>query len=255
MGSHLLIMQPFIPFLLVSFAYCASLYQIRTPSPSLIDSRVLMIDLDNTLYPRDPLHPNSRRMAAQYLMDKFGYSLEKALDLLAHYRMKYDGMAIHGLVRELGVNAADFENYLFKNSDLAWKLKADLKLREMLDKINSRRYVLTNSGIDHALMVLDALGITQSFHGIIYIDYNQPNFTTKPSPQVYQSAMMLVNVRNPQSIDYLDDDPKFAMAGKKIGWNAWLLDTRRDSRLCPDSNLPCIHSIYDLPTALPMLFV
>lgn len=229
-------------------------YRIADVPPNLINSPVTFTDLDGTLYPSDPRRINNRQLAVQFLMEKKGYDVVMARRLLSAYRSRYDGMPVLGLVKEQGLNALEYERYIHARSNLPSILRPDLRLSTMLGRLRTQRYVLTNSGLEHAISALNALGILNRYHGIVYVDYSRRNILTKPNIQVYREAMRLVNARDPRQVYFVDDQRKYLMEPRQLGWNTLLLDTERRAMMASGQVLPSIRSIYDLPVAWPNLF-
>lgn len=229
-------------------------YRIRAVPAALSRRPVMFFDLDNTLYPRDPLKFNSRRLAVQFLMEKKGFDAVRAEKIMTAYRERYNGMPVLGLVKEQGLSALEYERYIHTRSNLPWLLRPDRRLHKMLGSMNAQRFVLTNAGLDHTVSALTSLGILHQFHGIVYVDYSSKTILTKPNIQVYKEAMRIVKVRDPRQVYFIDDEIKYTRGARKLGWNTLWLDTVHRNRFCPDPNFPCIKSIYDLPRTWPNLF-
>lgn len=229
-------------------------YRIADVPPDLVNSPVTFTDLDGTLYPSDPGRINNRQLAIQFLMDKKGYDAVMARRLLSAYRTRYHGMPVLGLVKEQGLNALEYERYIHARSNLASILRPDLRLSRMLGRLRTQRYVLTNSGLEHAISALNALGILNRYHGIVYVDYSRKTILTKPNLQVYREAMRLVKVNDPRRVYFVDDQSRYLLEPRQLGWNTLLLDSERRALMASGNTLPSIRSIYDLPAAWPNLF-
>lgn len=241
--------------ILASTISASAYYQIRTLGPDELNRPVMMFDLDNTLYRRDSVELNSRALGIQFLQEKRGLASLEAERLMNLYRERYNGIPTLGLVKELGLDGAEYEKYIFERSNLDRQLRPDPRLDALLKSMQARLYVLTNAGLDHAMTALKSIGILDRFNGIIYVDYGKSLILPKPEPQIYLEAMKFVQVSDPAKIYFLDDQLTYARTAKALGWNAVVLDTDLKSRTCPDPSLPCIRSIYELPRAIPTLFI
>lgn len=238
---------------LIAIVHAAAFYEIRPRATWDLRQPVMMFDLDNTLYSYSDYDLNNRRLSVQYLHERRGMEALAAERLLNSYRLKYDGVAARGIAQDLGLDASDYERYVDARSNIPRMVRPDPRLNAMLGNMKARLYVLTNSGLEHALMVLKARGILHHFHGIIYIDYGKRLFTTKPDAQVYRDAMRFSMADRPSNVFFLDDNLPYARGAKDVGWNAYYLDAMGRSRV-PNFNFPSMRSIYDLPRAIPALF-
>lgn len=247
---------------LLSFALsvtvcCAlRLHQIQPVPGELQNGQAMLFDLDNTLYTLGHLRRSKqllkKKLGKQYLIEKTDFSERATSRLLTDYRVRYNKMAVLGIVKELGLDGAEFEEYVDTRADLEFVIGADPELGKFLPTVLAPRYVMTNSGLKHALTVLEALGVTNQLHGILYVDYRAPKIYTKPDPQVYREAQKLLGIDDPKKINFVDDTLVYVEGAKDEGWNAVLLDPKNET--CAVQELPCIKSLYDLPAVFPHLF-
>lgn len=238
---------------IISFIQAAAFYEMQPRSTWDLRQPAMMFDLDNTLYRYSDYDINSRMMSIQYLRERRGMSAMEAQRLLTLYNQKYDGVVARGLAQELGLDPLDYERYLSARSNIPQIVRPDPRLAAMLGRMKARRYVLTNSGLDHALMALKALGVQDKFHGIVYVDYGRRLFTAKPDAQIYREAMRFAAVSRPSDAYFLDDRLSYARSARALGWNAYYLSPDGRS-LNPSLNFPGMRSIYDLPNVIPGLF-
>ncbi|KAF8663367.1 hypothetical protein AX16_000943 [Volvariella volvacea WC 439] len=92
------------------------------------------------------------------------------------------------------------------------------KLFEDIDRSRARVWALTNAYKPHAERVLRILGLQGLVDGLVYCDYNIPNFSCKPEPAYYQAALEQAGVPNPAKCYFVDDSLKNVKAAIAQGW-------------------------------------
>lgn len=245
-----------LPRLLLGLSSVAafSLHEIRPLSAADRTKPALLFDLDNTLYATAAAKSNFRPLTIKYIQSVSALNEAEAKKLFMEYRREYDAVVVRGLIEKLGVTGADFEKYIDDNSNLAETLAADPKLQRLLDDAQARRYVLTNSGLNHATQVLKRLGIYNSFHGILYIDYSLPRFAAKPAMQAYLDAMALIKEADPWKVAFVDDISPYVLGAHRVGWTAIHLDRTAPEGVQVRSGIITIRRLEDLRDALPAIF-
>jgi putative hydrolase of the HAD superfamily len=164
--------------------------------------KLILFDLDETLYPRSAaLMQQISQRITQYMVEKAGVSAEQANELRAHFRGTY-GTALRGLMEE--GHPIDVEDYC-----------------EMLLGIPLRRAVLTNSNIEHAERILRHMNIYDCFERVI--DIRALGFKNKPDPLAYTLAMKLLDVL-PEEVIFVEDTPVNTRAAKAIGMTTILIE-------------------------------
>lgn len=92
------------------------------------------------------------------------------------------------------------------------------KLLEDLDRTKVRVWALTNAYINHANRVLNILNIRDQIEGLVFCDYERPNFTCKPEADFYRNAMMQANISDPSKCLFVDDSEQNVIGAKELGW-------------------------------------
>lgn len=92
----------------------------------------MLFDLDNTLYTMGHLGKSKmllgKKLGKQYLTQKTYFSERATSRLLSEYRVRYKKMAVVGVVEELGLDGAEFEDYVDSRADLEFVISADPEL-------------------------------------------------------------------------------------------------------------------------------
>jgi len=81
-------------------------------------------------------------------------------------------------------------------------------------------WALTNAYFPHARRVLRILSLEDQIDGLVYCNYQQPNFLCKPEPEFYHLALKQANISDPSKCFFVDDSRKNVDAAKGLGWGA-----------------------------------
>ncbi|CAL0320434.1 unnamed protein product [Lupinus luteus] len=187
-------------------------------------SYVITIDLDDTLYPGSiGIRECVKKNIEIFLVEKCGFSESKAATLRVELFKTY-GSTLAGL-RAHGYDVTHQDYHAFVHGSLPYQqlIKPDTNLRNLLSTITQRKIIFTNSDRDHAVRVLDCLGIKQCFDQIICFETMNPNISNnfpvllKPSLHAFKLALHAANVLDPRRTLFLDDSPANIAAAKQTG--------------------------------------
>ena len=207
----------------------------------------LFIDLDDTLYPpSNGVWAAIRERMNQYMLDRLGLPQDKIAAMRKLYFETY-GTTLRGLQIHHQVDADEFLAYVH-DLPIAKMVQPDPLLREFLSGLKRKKYIFTNADAAHAGRVLDALGVTGCFDGII--DIRALNFYCKPEPEAYQIAMRLAGEREPGRCIYLDDAPRNLAPAHDLGMYTILVG-REDH---DPSAYRSLRRPHDLSQAMPELW-
>jgi putative hydrolase of the HAD superfamily/pyrimidine and pyridine-specific 5'-nucleotidase len=146
----------------------------------------------------------------------------RAGDAYALYK-KY-GTCLKGLMEEKYLDTQEhLDEFLHFAHDIPLEIERDEKLRAMLLKIKTPKWVFTASVKAHAQRCLEKLGIDDLFEGII--DVRAVGWETKHSPRAYEAAMRIAGVEDPQACLFLDDSVSNMRAAREVGWTNVLVGT------------------------------
>jgi putative hydrolase of the HAD superfamily/pyrimidine and pyridine-specific 5'-nucleotidase len=127
--------------------------------------------------------------------------------------------------------------------ELVAHIKPDARLRAMLLKIKTPKWVFTASVEHHARRCLELLGIDDLFEGII--DVRAVGFETKHSPVAYRAAMRIAGVSDPSRCLFLDDSTSNMRTAREVGWVNILVGTH--ARDCGTA-IVCEHADHVIST-------
>ncbi|KAG6704590.1 hypothetical protein I3843_07G135000 [Carya illinoinensis] len=187
----------------------------------------LIFDLDDTLYSsKIGLAEALRKNIDDYLVEKCGFPESKASNLRYELFKTY-GSSLVGL-RVLGYDIDADDYHGFVHGRLPYDLiKPDSQLRNLVCNITQRKIIFTNSDRNHAVKVLDRLGLKDCFEQIICFETMNPNLSKstrpdefpvllKPSMDAMKIALDVADV-DPRRTLFLDDNVCNVAAGKDLG--------------------------------------
>lgn len=235
------------------------------------DLPVLFLDMDNTLYSKSLGLSNQMKERIGMYFERFlGIPQEESVALGEKYFLDY-GLAIRGLIKHFKIDPVEYDRFVDGGLDLDELIKPDLELKKMLKQCKARCWVFTNAGLYHAERVLRLLDIYEKFEGILYCDYRENNFPSKPERLAYERAMLVTQIENSQkqSVYFADDSVTNVASSLAVGWEAVLIDEPMDVNLemainkrdndhdldVPDIKIQKrIRYIHELPKVFPELF-
>lgn len=207
-------------------------------SSSPFDS--ILFDLDDTLYlSKLGFGEATKRNIDDFLVEKCGFPANKASSLRAELFKKY-GSSLAGL-RALGYDIDADDYHSFVHGRLPYDLiKPDAQLRNLLRSINQRKIIFTNSDKNHAIKVLDRLGIRDCFEQIICFETMNPNLSkaSRPDeiPVVLKPSLEAINIAidaaevDPRHTLFFDDNVRNIAAGKAVGLRTVLVGKTTKSK-------------------------
>ncbi|MEK8049950.1 pyrimidine 5'-nucleotidase [Ideonella sp. DXS22W] len=159
--------------------------------------RVWLFDLDNTLHDAGAwvfkaLHQSMGDFTARALQ----LDAQAAQDLNHHYWHRY-GATLLGLVRHHGVKPLHFLHDTHRLPGLEARVSGHRHDFAALQRLRGRKFILTNAPRHYALRVLDALGITHLFDGVIGIEQMAMFGQLRPKPDARMLRRMAVRLRVP----------------------------------------------------------
>ncbi|XP_059649862.1 suppressor of disruption of TFIIS [Cornus florida] len=200
---------------------CQSFRDSTSPFDSLI------FDLDETLYSsKIGIGAATKLNIDDFLVEKCGFPRTKAMSLRVEL-FKSHGSSLAGL-RALGYDIDADDYHSFVHGRLPYdSIKPDPHLRSLLRTINQRKIIFTNSDRNHALKVLDRLGVRDCFEQLICFETLNPNLSKssrpdefpvvlKPSLEAMKIAVDVAAV-DPRRTLFFDDSVRNVAAGKALG--------------------------------------
>ncbi|HEY3397240.1 MAG TPA: HAD-IA family hydrolase [Armatimonadota bacterium] len=211
------------------------------PNPPL----TLLIDLDRTLYPpRAGLQEAGDHLLTAFVARTVGLTLEEAHKLRRGLWAQY-GTSARGLEVEYGIPQSVVYAHcieLLEPADYVWPRP---QVGEMLASLGCPAWICTNSTELYARRVLAALGLTESFAGLITIE--TMGWQAKPAPEAYAAALAHAGVAAAQAV-FVDDAINNVQGAAAVGIQAVLCHPRPREPWTPH-----LRDILELPACLQAL--
>jgi pyrimidine 5'-nucleotidase len=158
------------------------------------------------------------------------------------------GTTLRGLQIHYDVDPHEYLSFVH-DLPLHQYLQPDPALRHMLLDIPYRRWIFTNSDKAHALRVMDILGISDCFEGIIDVWAMDP--LCKPQQAAYTFALDAVGTPIPSCCALVEDSIRNLVPAHDLGFFTVLVG-QNGLHPAVDRSLDAIHN---LPTAVPEFFM
>lgn len=177
-----------------------------------------IFDLDNTLYPAScRLFDQVQRRMTEFICDRLALSPEAAAELRRTYFREH-GTTLRGLMTVNRIDPHEFLAFVH-DIDLAG-VPPDPALAAALQTLGGRKIVHTNGSARHAERLLDHLGLSASFSGIV--DIVTADFDPKPALAGYRLLLRRHAVAAPTALMIEDIARNLAPAAELGMTTAWL---------------------------------
>lgn len=174
--------------------------QLTAARPDLRHIRAWVFDLDHTLYTLDAEKQSQmEERICLFVQRRFGIAREPAWDLQKRY-LREHGSTLAGLVKHHGVNADTYHDFV--NDIDAMELSENLPLRLALQRLPGRRFLFTNNCGRYGLRVLEILGVSDLFDGML----DAKVFGAEPKPAASAYDALIAEVGETPSCTTLFDD-------------------------------------------------
>ncbi|MBV9828639.1 MAG: pyrimidine 5'-nucleotidase [Alphaproteobacteria bacterium] len=216
-------------------------YTTRREGCPLGEIETWIFDLDNTLYPAscrlfDQVAANMRR----FICERMNVTPEQA-DTLRRQYFRDHGTTLRGLMINDGVDPHEFLSFVHE-IDLAC-VPLDPALGVALTQLNGLKIVHTNGSVRHAERLLDHLGITSAFSGII--DIVAAEFDPKPALPGYNLLLARHGV-DPKRALMVEDIARNLEPAAQLGMTTAWVPTEADWAMADSDRDYINHVVHDL---------
>lgn len=174
----------------------------------------IFFDLDDTLYPASSgLWPIIRDRIGEYMVVRLGIP-ENEMPVIRKKLFEEFGTTLRGLQMTYQVDVPDFLAFVHDVNIKAY-IKPDPVLKTILDKLDTRKFIFTNSDKNHTVRVLKALELENYFDDII--DVVALNPYCKPMKPAFDIALKTAGETNPSTCLMIDDIPRTTRAARDYG--------------------------------------
>jgi putative hydrolase of the HAD superfamily len=207
--------------------------------------KTIIFDLDSTLYGDESgVWQAVRARIESYMGERLSIPLAEIPVLRQEYLEKY-GTTMQGLYRHYEIDRDDFMFYVH-DIPIDTMIAANTALADMLAQLPQIKWILTNSTIAHSRRVLDALGVSDNFAGIL--DSKSLGYRSKPDAAVYPLALEHIG-QDATHVLLIDDQAVNLEPAKRLGAGTVLVGSAPPHPAADHS----IQRIEDLLVAMPSL--
>lgn len=217
----------------------------RLSSPYHRRLEAWIFDLDNTLYPAScSLFPQIDVRMRQFISDRLKIDINDAFRLQKRYYREF-GTTLRGLMLVHGIEPDAFLDYVHTIDCSV--LEPCGRLAAALTRLEGRKVIFTNGSEQHAVNVLDRLGISSHFEAIF--DIRAAGYIPKPDPATYD-LMVRRHALDPRVAAMFEDIPRNLAPAAAIGMTTvWVRqDEHPDAKVVsvlPDEDLSHVHHVTD----------
>jgi putative hydrolase of the HAD superfamily len=159
--------------------------------------RNFVFDLDETLYPPEiPVMKIVSDKINDYMNKFLHFEWQEIANMRNFYKNHY-GTTLYGLMKEFNINADEFLYYVH-NINYKDILKKDNELSDKLAQIKGELFIYTNASRNHAINVLNYLGLIEHFKNIISIE--DTNYIPKPTVSGFRKFIEKTGINCSESI-------------------------------------------------------
>jgi len=188
------------------------------PKGMLHRAETWLFDLDNTLYPAvDNLFVQVSVRIRDFIAEHLEMDKEAAYRLQKEYFHQY-GTSLRGLMVCHDVDPGPYLAYVH-DIDLS-VIAHDPRLDAALARLGGTKLIFTNASTDHAVRVLERLGVARHFDGIF--DICDADYVPKPEPEPYDTVIDRYCLK-PEATVMVDDIARnLAPAAERGITSVWL---------------------------------
>lgn len=174
-----------------------------------------LFDLDDTLYaPATGFSKHMAEVQHQSLAKMLGVDLLGIKTVLTDLVAKHGGAPFTGLYKEKSIDMDAFieEGFVLRHD----MLEPCALTRAMLESMQGRKVIFTNSPKNHANNILKRLGYEHIFEDEYIFDVTRLNFETKPKIEPYQKVLTDLK-EEPQNCLLIEDSLANLKTAKELG--------------------------------------
>ena len=182
---------------------------------------VFVFDLDCALVDTRPLYDQMRVNAANLLVEQTGLTYDEAMEATWDALIQYNGYVREAFYDRYGIDKTLTTHAVYNPETMDMStLSIPDRIFDMLEGMEGKVYLYTNSTSEYAFAMLEALGIEKYFDGIYGTD--SLDYTRKPDPQALQAFMDKTGAKA-ENIWFFEDSIENLKAAKEMGWHTILV--------------------------------
>lgn len=200
--------------------------------------RHLLLDLDNTLYPKQAgLIDHIDQRIDDFLAERLRMEGKAVNALRQSYYRKY-GTTLRGVKENHGIDPLEYIAHAYC-VDVSRFIPADPKLCMVLQGIPWQKTVFSNSPMDYVVRVLEALNIRDLIEHIFDVSFS--GYRGKPDPETYRQVLQALGATGEDCV-MVEDYALNLLPAKELGMITVLIGEEKQ----PDYVDFRLNSIYEL---------
>ena len=207
--------------------------------------RCALFDLDGTVY---PYHSGVMHLVGQRIQEYMSSRLhmdEPTITDLRHRYWEQYGTSMRGLMLDYAIDPDDYLSYVHDVS-VSETLAPNARLGRVLTELPWRKVIFTNASAEHAVRVLEVLGVRDHFERIY--DIRATGYIGKPDPAAFHPVLDSLGVAAADCI-VLDDSLANLRTARLLGMvTVWVgADGQSDD---VDFSIGCIDGVGEVARQL-----
>lgn len=213
----------------------------------MMESRVWIFDLDNTLHDATPhIFPHINRSMTAYLQKYLQLSEDEANALRVDYWQRY-GATLSGLMKHHGTDPDHFLWHTHQFPELTKMVLREPRLRHVLKRLPGRKVVFSNAPLHYAQAVLKLLRVDDLFDDVFAIEHSR--YQPKPQAAGFRRLLRKHRIQAAQCV-MVEDSAENLQTAKRLGMRTvWVSDASRAASYVDVK----IRNVLELPRAVAKL--
>ncbi|RDD61098.1 pyrimidine 5'-nucleotidase [Ferruginivarius sediminum] len=179
----------------------------------MTDETIWLFDLDNTLYPAScRLFDQVDRRMGEFVQQALGLANPAEARKIQKDYLRDHGTTLRGLMDVHGIAPDDYLDYVHAIDVSA--VQPDPNLDAALAALPGRKLIFTNGSENHAVNVMDRLGVAHHFEAIF--DIAAADYVPKPARGPYDQLIVRHGLR-PEATVFFDDMPRNLEPAAELG--------------------------------------
>lgn len=193
------------------------------------DDYVLLFDIDDTLYKSsEKFHQNQiksfyeayDKLRAQFL--PFNKDIPEV-----GVALKENALYTQTFFKYFDISPIQLEKFR-EQCDYRDFIERDDRLREFLLNLPFRKWAFTNGLRSRAEPILEVLGLSDCFEGVICFDDDSRDIIGKPMKEAFEFVENLLEIENKSKVFFFDDHHLNIQTGNLFGWKSILVKKEDD---------------------------
>lgn len=190
-----------------------------------VNDKILVFDIDNTLYKEtEELVRERRRAGYESLKGDLNISFDEFYRLSDEYTKEY-GTNYKGFIKHFNLKPETITKINDIDGDLRSLLKPNKELIDLLKSLPFKMYCFSNANLGQTINTLRNIGLDEVIDYVFYVKYD-PNekILCKPNIRAYEVVNEVINKDKNKKVLFFDDNVKNIHFANQFGWTGILVE-------------------------------